>query len=126
MFCTLFKKYLFHNLSKTIGGNNIPMDESLFEKVNWIKIWIIDAKNNKTGNIRVDIFKTRTKNDIKIFTQNHIKQNNNIISDGWASYGLLDLGGSGYTHETFVHSPNENFGFSEHYTSQILKYIVNS
>ena len=57
------------------------MEESMFTHINGEKIWVIGAKNNKTGNIRLDIFKTRNQTDIKIFINNHINKNNNFISD---------------------------------------------
>lgn len=84
-----------------------------------MKVWVIGARNNKTGNIRIDLFNTRTENDMKTFIYNHINKNNNIITDGWSSYNFLDWPDSGYTHETFVHGPNGNFGFGVHCTSQI-------
>ena len=62
------------------------MDESLFTHENGQKIWIVGCKNNYTGNIRVDIFKNRNTNDLKLFIENHIKIHNNIITDGWSSY----------------------------------------
>lgn len=110
--------YKFNKLGRGSGGNNISIDESNFIKINGVKVWVIGARNNKTRNIRIDLFNTRTENDIKTFIYNHIK-NNNIITDGWSSYNFLDLPDSGYTHETFVHGPNGNFGFGVHYTSQI-------
>ena len=84
------------------------MDESTFIKINGVKFWIIGARNNKTGNIRVDLFKTRTENDMKTFIYKHININN-IIADSWNSY----------THETFSHGPNGNFGFGVHFSNQI-------
>lgn len=95
------------------------MDESLFVKINGIKKWIIVARNNKTWNIRVEVLETRSENDIRLFISNHIKNNNNIITDGWSSYSFLDNPNSNYTHETFVHGPNGNFGFGNHSTSPI-------
>ena len=32
---------------------------------------------------RCDIFKTRNTSDMKLFINNNIKQENNIITDGW-------------------------------------------
>ena len=84
-----------------------------------MNIWVIGARNNANGNIRVDLFKTRTENDMKTFIYNHINLHNNIITDGWPSYSFLDLPENGYTHEIFIHGPNGNFGFGVHCTSQI-------
>ena len=58
------------------------MDESNFIDIKGIKMWVIGSKNNKTGNIRVDVFKTRIENDLKNFINNHMQINNNIIIDG--------------------------------------------
>ena len=66
------------------------MDESNFVNIKEVKIWVIGVRNNKTGNIRVDLYKTRNENDMKNFINNHIKINNNIVTDGWASYDFLD------------------------------------
>ena len=111
--------YKFHKLGKSTGGSNISMDESDFVDIKGVKILVIGVKNNKTGNIRIDLYRTRNENDIKNFINNHIKINNNIITDGWPSYNYLDLPNSGYTHERFIHGPNGNFGFGQHSTSQI-------
>ena len=43
---------------------------------------MIGAKNNKSGNIILDIFKALNQDEIKIFINNHFKYNNNIITDG--------------------------------------------
>ena len=53
--------YRFHRLGKEQGEgvSNISMDESLFAHINGEKIWVVGARNNKTKNIRLDIFKTR-------------------------------------------------------------------
>ena len=56
---------------------------------------------------------------MKFLINNHIKHNNDIISDGWTSYGFLDLTNSNYTHEAYIHGPNGNFGFGEHSTGYI-------
>ena len=50
------------------------MDESMFTNINGEKILVIGAKNNNTGNIRLDIFKTRNQNDLKIFINNHMNK----------------------------------------------------
>ena len=64
--------YIFNKLGKISGNGNISTDESLFAN-NCQKIWIIWYKNIYTGNIRVDIFKSRNTNDLKLFIENHIK-----------------------------------------------------
>ena len=87
------------------------MDESMFTHINGEKIWVIGAKNNKTGNIRLDIFKTRNQNDLKIFIYNHINKNNNIITDGWSGYEFLDTDDAEYDQEAHVHGPGGIFGF---------------
>ena len=56
---------------------------------------------------------------MKLFIYNHIKENNNIIIDGWPSYSFLDADHSSYTHETYVHSPNDKFRFIKHNFSHI-------
>ena len=75
------------------------------------KIWVVGAKNNKTGNIRIDVFKTTTSEDMKMLIFNNIKDHNNIITNGWLSYRFLDDINSQYRHEIHVHGPNGNFGF---------------
>ena len=87
------------------------------------------AKNNQTCNIRLDVFKSRNEYDIKIFINNHIRENNTIITDGWSAYQFLDH--SNYVHEVHIHGPNGNFGFCFLSTSHIeglwgtLKSIIN-
>ena len=54
------------------------------------------------------------RNDMKNYINNNIKINNNIITDGWASYDFLDSLNSNYTHEGFVQDPNGNFRFGQH------------
>ena len=95
------------------------MDESMFTHINREKIWVIGAKNNKTGNIRLDKFKTRNQNDLKIFINNQMNKNNNIITDGWSGYGFLDTDDAEYDHEIHVHGPGWNFGFGGHSTGHI-------
>ena len=56
------------------------MDESMFTHINGEKNRVIGTINNKTGNIRLDIFKTRNQNELKIFINNHKNKNNNIIT----------------------------------------------
>ena len=90
------------------------MDESNFVKIKGVKILVIGVRNNKTGNIRVDLYKTRNENNMKNFINNHIKINNNIVTDGWASYDFIDSPNSIYTHERFVHRPNGNKGIGQH------------
>ena len=53
--------YKFNKLGKNQGGNNISIDESNFVKIREVKIWVIGGRNNKTGNIRVDLYKTRNE-----------------------------------------------------------------
>ena len=75
--------------------------------------------NNKTRNIRCDIFKTRNTSNMNLFIFNHIKNDNNIITDGWPAYSFLDDEDVPYTHEIFIHGPNGQFGFGPHSTSHI-------
>ena len=77
------------------------------------------SRNSKTGNIRVYLFETRTEDDMKLFINSHIKPNNNIITDGWATYGFLDFPISNYIHKTYIHGPNGIFGYGEYSTSHI-------
>ena len=95
------------------------MNESMFKHINGEKIWVIGAKNNKTGNIRLDIFKTRNQKELKIFINNHINKNSNIITDGWSGYDFLDTDDTEYDHEVHVHGYGGNFGFGQHSTSYI-------
>ena len=68
---------------------------------------------------------------MKLFINNHIKKENNIITDGWLSYAFLDNINSHYYHEVYVHGPNGQFRFCQHNTSHIekiwnnLKMIIN-
>ena len=55
--------YKLNQLGKNTGDSNIAMDETLFVKINGTKKWIMGARNNKTGSIKVDTFNTRTEND---------------------------------------------------------------
>ena len=57
--------YRFHKLGQSNGGSLISVDESLFVKQNGTNIWIIGAKNNKTLNIRLDLFTCKTEEDCK-------------------------------------------------------------
>lgn len=111
--------YRFNKLGRRAGGSLISVDESDFVDVEGQKLWIIGAKNNTTNNIRLDIFKSRTEDDCKIFIFNHIKPNNTIITDGWPSYNFLNNNDSNYVHEVHAHGPNGNFGFGAHSTSII-------
>ena len=121
--------YRLQKLGKTNGGSLISIDESDFVDVQGEKYWVIGAKNNVTKNIRLDIFKTRSEEDCKLFIYNHVKPKNTIITDGWPSYGFLD-NNDDYIHETHLHGPNGNFGIGSHSTSHIegvwgtLKQII--
>ena len=64
------------------------MDKSMFTHINGEKIQVIGAKNNKSGNIILDIFKALNQDEIKIFINNHFKYNNNIITDGCSGYNF--------------------------------------
>ena len=79
------------------------IDESMFTHSNGQKIWVVGEINNKTRNIRCDIFKTRNTADMKLFINNHIKKENNIITEGWPLYAFLDNINSHYYHEVHVH-----------------------
>ena len=57
--------YKFNKLGKSSRGSNISMDEFMFGHNNGEKNWAIGAKNDKTGNIRLDIFKTLNQNYLK-------------------------------------------------------------
>ena len=111
--------YRFNKLGKRAGGSLISVDESDFVDVEGEKLWILGAINNKTNNIRLDVYKTRTEEDCKRFISNHIKENNTIITDGWPSYNFLNRDDSNYVHEVHRHGPNGNFGFGYHSTSII-------
>ena len=51
---------------------------------------------------------------MKLFINNHIKKENNIITDGWPSYAFLDNINSHYYHEVHVLCPNDQFKFGQH------------
>ena len=91
-------------MGKSNGGSNISIDELMFSYSNGQKIWVIGAINNKTRNIRCDIFKTR--NTAWSYLIIILKKKNNIITDGWPSYVFLDNINSHYYHEVHVHGPN--------------------
>ena len=91
------------------------MDESMFTYINGEKNLVIGTKNNKTGNIRLDIFKTRNQNELKIFINNHKNKNNNIITDGWSGYDFLDTDDAEYDHEVHVQGLGGNFWFGQHF-----------
>ena len=73
--------YRINKLGKRQGGSNISIDESMFTHSNGNKIWVVGAINNKTRNIRCDIFYTRNTDDMKLFINNHIKEGSNIITN---------------------------------------------
>ena len=79
------------------------MDESMFIHINGEKIQVIGAKNNKSGNIILDIFKALNQDEIKIFINNHFKYNNNIITDGCSGYNFLDTDDNEYEHKVYIH-----------------------
>ena len=111
--------YWFNKLGRSSGGSLISVDESDFVDVEGEKLWILGTKNNKTNNLRLDVFKSRTEEDCKRFIYNHIKPNNTIITDGWPSYNFLTRNDSNYGHEVHRHGPNGNFGFGVHSISII-------
>ena len=57
----------FNKLGRINRGRLISMDKSNFVNIEGIKIWIIDAKNNNTNNIRLDVFQTHSEEDYKTF-----------------------------------------------------------
>ena len=116
--------YRLYKLGKSERGSLINIDESLFIHINDEKIWIVGAKNNQTCNIRLDVFKTRNEEDMKIFINNYIKEYNTIITDGWCTYQFLDH--SNYVHEVHIHGPNGNFGFVFHSTSKYRGSLGNT
>ena len=95
------------------------MDESKFTHINGEKIWVIGAKNNKTGNIILDIFKALNQDEIKIFINNHFKNNKNIIKDGCSGDNFLDTNDTEYEQEVYAHDHGGNFGDGFHSTSHI-------
>ena len=112
--------YRLYKLGKSTGGSYISIEELLFIHIKDEKIWIIGVKNNETCKIRIDVFKSRNKEDMKIFTYNHIiRENNTIITDGWNVYNFLD--DSNYIHEVHAHRPQGNFDFGLHSINPILR-----
>ena len=72
-YCTFLKdEYRLNKLGNRNGSANISIDESMFTHVDGSKIWVVGAKNNKTGNIRCDIFKNRNTENLKAFIYNNI------------------------------------------------------
>ena len=67
-------EYRLNKLGNRNGTSNISIDESMFTHLNGRKIWVVGAKNNKTGKIRCDIFKNRNTENLKAFIYNHIKK----------------------------------------------------
>ena len=55
------------------------MEESDFVNAKGRNLWVIGAKNNVTLNNRLDIFKTKTEENCKLFIYNYIKPKNMII-----------------------------------------------
>ena len=80
--------YRLYKLGKPNGESLINVNETLFIHLKGHKIWVLGAKNNETKKIRVDVFKTRTTEDCKIFITNHIRPLNKIITDGWPSFSF--------------------------------------
>ena len=112
--------YRFNKLGRSLGGSLISIDdESLLVKSNRVKLWIIWAKNNKTFNIRLDIFNTCSEEDCKNFIFNHIKENNTIITDSWSSYQFLERNDIHYLYEVHFHGSQGNLGFGAYSTSII-------
>ena len=66
---------------------------------------VVGTINNKNRNIRIDIFKTRTSSDMKLFICNHINEHNNKITDDWSVYSFLDDVNYHYRYEVHVHRP---------------------
>lgn len=111
--------YKLHKLGRTNGGSLISVDKSLFDKQNGTNIWILGAKNNKTLNIRLGLFKSRNEEDCKKLITNYNKPHNRIITDEWRSYNFLDNTNSEYEHKVHIHGPMGNFGLGLHSTSFI-------
>ena len=56
---------------------------------------------------------------MKLFINNHIKKENNIITDGWLAYNFLDKKNSHYYHEVHVYCPIGQFEFGKYNISHI-------
>ena len=81
--------YRLNKLGKAEGGSNISIDESMLTHSNGNKILVVRVTNNKTRNIRCYIFYTRNTANMKLFINNHIKKEKNIIiTDGWSAYNF--------------------------------------
>ena len=91
----------------------------MFAYISGQKIWVVGAKNISTGKILIDIFKIRNTENLKTFIFNRIKENHNIITDGWPAYNFLDDDDVNYNHEVHIHGPQGNFGLGGHSTSLI-------
>ena len=109
--------YRLNKLGKTSGGSNISISKKWCLHIYWGKNMGVGAINNKTRNIRIDIFKTRNSSNMKLFIFNNIKKDNNIITDEWPIYSFLDNDDDPYTHKAYVHQPNGQFGFGQYRTS---------
>ena len=91
----------------------------MFTHIKGQKIWVFGAKNNTTGNIRIDIFKIRNTENFKTFIFNHIKEHNSIITNGWQAHNFLGDNDVYYNHEVHVFVLQGNFSLGEHSTSHI-------
>lgn len=67
-------EYLLNKLGNRNGTVNISIEKPMFIHLNGQKIWVVGAKNNKTGKIRCDIFKIRNTENLKAFIYNHKKR----------------------------------------------------
>ena len=74
--------------------------------------------DTETNELRLDVVKERTTENLKTFVYNHIIPGTLIVHDGWRSYSFLDDDDSVFTHEEYNHA-HGNFGRGSHSTSNI-------
>ena len=117
--------YLKHEYRiKQIGGDPslnkiVAIDESLFlHDETGKQIQLVGALDTETNELRLDIVKERTSENLKTFVYNHIIPGTLIVHDGWRSYSFLDDDDSVYTHEEY-NQTHGNFGRGSHSTSNI-------
>lgn len=89
----------------------MAIDESLFVHNDMGKLqWVVGDIDTTTKEIRLDVIYERNMSNLKIFIQNHIEPDSNIIHDGWRRYRFLTNDNESiWTHEEYNHDGG-NFG----------------
>jgi len=91
----------------------MAIDESLFVQNDMGKLqWVVGDIDTKTKGIRLDVIYGRNMSNLKIFIQNHIEPDSNIIHDDERRYRFLTNDNESiWTHEEYNHDVG-NFGLS--------------